>query len=111
MDKDIKNIAKSFVTCQQHKHAPTQAPLQPWTWPWRHIHIDFVGPFMGTLFLVIVDAHSKWPEVFEMKSTSALNIKLQHLFASYGLPEQVASDNGPQFTSEYFAQFKKKNNI
>jgi hypothetical protein len=30
--------------------------------------VDFAGPFVGTSFLVVVDTHSKWPEVFEMMS-------------------------------------------
>ena len=29
--------------------------------------LDFAGPFQGSMFLVAVDAHSKWPEVFVMK--------------------------------------------
>ena len=74
MDKDIENLARSCVPCQQNKHAP--APLHPRAWPtkpWQRLHIDFAGPFMGTSFLVIVDAHSKWPEVFEMSITTTTN--------------------------------------
>ena len=36
---------------------------------------------------------------------------LQSLFAKYGLPEQLVSDNGPQFTSDDFAHFVKSNGI
>ena len=59
---------------------------------------------MGTSFLVVVDAHSKWPEVQEMPRTSAAKTitALRKLFASYGLPKQVVSNNEPQFTSEEF---------
>ena len=66
-------------------------PLQPWAWPakpWQRIHVDFAGPFLGKMFFLVVDAHSKWPEVYEMPSTtSSATIRvLCHLFASYGLP-------------------------
>ena len=59
---------------------------------------------MGKSFLLVVDAHSKWPEVFKMANTTALKTisVLRNLFASYGLPEQIVSDNGPQFTSQDF---------
>ena len=112
----LENLAKACSSCQRNKHAPAPAPLHPWTWPtkpWQRIHMDFAGPFMGTSFLVIVDAHSKWPEVFEMSSTSTSKTitVLRQLFAKYGLPEQVVSDNGPQFTSEEFRHFVKDNGI
>jgi len=37
--------------------------------------------------------------------------KLRKLFAAYGLPEQLVSDNGPQFVSDEFATFMKMNGI
>ena len=46
--------------------------LHPWLWPakpWQSIHVDFAGPFMGKMFLIVVDAHSKWPEVIDYKYT------------------------------------------
>ena len=81
--------------------------------PWQRIHIDFAGPFLGSNFLVVVDTHSKWPEVVEMKTlTSAKTIEaLRELFATYGLLQQLVSDNGSQFTSEEFAQFMTTNGI
>ena len=39
--------------------------------PWEHIHIDFAGPFLGKMFLVVTDAHSKWPEILLMRNTTA----------------------------------------
>ena len=44
-------------------------------------------------------------------TTSKTIAILRHLFATYGLPGQVVSDNGPQFTSEDFSQFMKSNRI
>ena len=34
---------------------------------------------------------------------------LRTLFALYGMPEEVGSDNGPQLASEVFTQFLKQN--
>ena len=116
LDRDIEKIAQSCEACQQNKNAPPPAPLHPWSWPtkpWQRLHIDFVGPFLGTNFLVIVDAHSKWPEIFEMTNTSTAKTiaTLRHLFSTYGLPEQIVSDNGPQFTAAEFQQFMKNNRV
>ena len=49
----------------------------------------------------------KWPEVIETSSiTAAKTIQvMRHLFSQYGLPQQLVSDNGPQFVSEEFGFF------
>ena len=36
---------------------------------------------------------------------------LRNIFALYDLPEQIVTDNGPQFTATDFADFKKVNGI
>ena len=60
-----------------------------------------------------MDAHSKWPEIVEMSSTTSLQtVKvLSKLFASYGFPLQIVSDNGPQFVIAEFKQFLKMNGV
>ena len=109
-------MAKSCSACAAVKQAPVKAPLHPWAWPsrpWQRVHIDFAGPFLNKTFLIAVDAHSKWAEVVEMcQTTTAKTITaLRHMFATHGIPEQLISDNGPQFTSSEFAEFVKGNGI
>ena len=57
------------------------------------IHIDYAGPFQNSMFLVVVDVHSKWPEVIPANSTtSSPTIEvLRDLFARHGIPEQIAT--------------------
>ena len=116
LDKNIETLAKACVPCQVVKKSPAVAPLHPWAWPekpWQRVHLDFAGPFQGSMFLIAVDAHSKWPEVHPMVSTTATKTVdlLRSLFAAYGLPEQVVTDNGPQFIAEEFATFMRTNGI
>jgi len=80
----------------------SSTPLETWpSSPWERIHMDFVGPFEGHMYLV-VDAHSKWPEVHTMDNTTANNTiqVLRGLFSRYGIPHSLVSDNRPQFFSE-----------
>ena len=62
-------------------------------------------------FLIVVDAFSKWLEVIPMSSmTSLKTIKVSRtLFARYGIPEELVSDNEPQQAPEEFTQFLKHN--
>lgn len=98
------------------KNSQPVAPLHPWVWPatpWQRICVDFVGPFMNKTYLLVTDAHSKWPEIIKMNSniTQKTITRLWKLFSAYGLPLQLVSDNGPQFIAEDFAQFMKSNGI
>ena len=116
LDKDIEDLAKSCSACQALKSSPAVAPLHPWIWPdapWKRIHVDFAGPFYGKMFFIVVDAHSKWPEVVMMSSTTSQSTieALRSIFAHHGLPEQLVSDNGPQFISEEFSHFVQENGI
>ena len=63
--------------------------------------------------MLIVDAHSKWPEIIEMPSVTASKTidELRKLFTAYGLPEQIVTDNGPQFIADEFSQFLKQNGV
>ena len=116
IDKDIEDCVHGCTACQEVKTTVPLAPLHPWVWPgrpWQRVHVDFAGPINGKMFILLVDAHSKWPEVFEMpNTTSQKTIEiLRQVFSAYGLPEQLVSDNGPQFISREFAEFMAKNGI
>ena len=116
LDREIESCVKQCEPCQAVKGNPAPAPLHPWIWPtrpWMRVHLDFAGPFYGKMFLISVDAHSKWPEVVEMSNTTAQKTidELRKLFAAYGLPEQIVTDNGPQFTADEFTHFLKENGV
>ena len=68
---------------------------------------------MNSMFLIIVDTHSKWFEIFPMKKTTTSNNieKLYILFSHVGLPTVIVSDNGPQFVSDEFRLFIAQNVI
>ena len=62
------------------------------------------------MLLIVVDAHSKWVEVgLTASATSKVTMEyLRELFARFGLPQTVVTDNGSCFTS---TEFMKKNGI
>ena len=60
-----------------------------------------------------MDAKSKWIEVLPMSSTTAEATvqALRVVFSTHGLPEEIVSDNGPQFIAQEFRDFLKCNHI
>ena len=116
LDAAIKSACRACTGCQQTQHAPPQAPLHQWelpAQPWQRIHVDFAGPFKTKMWMIVVDAFSKWPEVIPMAAVTTLAMveNLRHIFAQHGLPDQLVSDNGPQFTSSEFTTFLQSNGI
>lgn len=54
-----------------------------------------------------MDYHSKWPEAYfcSSVSTSAVKEFLTGVFSREGYPEEIVTDNGPQFISREFKEF------
>lgn len=96
--------------------APVKTQLQSWpipSKPWERLHINYAGPYRNFHFLVVVDAYSKWIEVIKTStiSSSKTITMLNSIFARFGTPQEIVSDNGTQFTSEQFQSWCNVNGI
>lgn len=116
MDHDLEEKVKACKVCQQSRPADSPVPIHPWEWPtrpWVRLHLDYAGPIQGKMFLILIDAHSKWLEVKQVSSaTSRVTIEqLRSIFSVHGLPEIVVTDNGSVFTSSEFKHFLSINGI
>ena len=113
---DIEKSVRTCAACQEVQSSPPPAPLHPWKWPsrpWARLHLDFAGPFENRMFLVLIDAHSKWIEAFCVQNATSRTVisELRPVFARFGVPETVVTDNGTCFVSEEFEQFLTSNGI
>ena len=73
MDQAIEDMVRHCSDCQRVQASPPSAPLHPWKWPtcpWAQLHVDFAGPMDGRMYLIVVDAHSKWLEVLPMATAT-----------------------------------------
>ena len=116
MDKDIEEMVKACELCGRNQSSPAAAPAHSWevpSGPWQRIHLDFAGPFMGKMFLIAIDAYSRWIEVEIMgEATSIATVnRLRRIFATHGLPLTTVTDNGPAFVGQEFKDFMSKNQI
>lgn len=117
LDKDIEDTVSSCTICQCTRNSASRVPLQQWpraSVRWQRVHIDYAeDTYSRQQMLIVVDSFSKWVEVFRMPSTTSFKTieRLRTLFASFGLPEEVVTDNGTNFTSGEFREFLKKNGV
>ncbi len=112
---EVCNISKSGHQCPAGLLQPLPIPQRPWS----HVAIDFVTDLPSsnhfTTILTVIDRFSKacrlipltkLPTAFE--TAEAL---MQQVFRFYGLPEDIVSDRGPQFTSRVWKAFCQQLNI
>nr|CAD2196365.1 unnamed protein product [Meloidogyne enterolobii] len=93
--RDIEDWVANCIMCQSAESAakrPIKSELRPWpntNRNWERVHIDFAGPCKdGKVYFIVIDAHSKWPEVFENMTTSVKDVIkcFEWLGTHYGYP-------------------------
>ena len=105
------------IAVRNFQKAQKTSEVGMWSWPngpWKRVHIDFAGPEENVqMYLIVDDAYFKYLEIIPMFKTDTTKPieKLRHLFSTFGLPEHIVNDNGPQFISEEFKMFLSKNDI
>ena len=115
LDDDIRDVVRACAKCQEFQNRSSDVPLHPWVWPtrpWQRVHMDYCAA-NGTMFLVLVCAHSKWIDVFPTRSsdTDTTIEKLRMSFANWGIPQVLVSNNAQAFVSKEFTAFCRVNGI
>ena len=58
-------------------------------------------------YLIVADCYSRFFEIALLQNIKSSTVigKTKAILARHGIPEEVKSDNGPQFTADEFAKF------
>uniref|UniRef100_A0A3P9PCK2 Gypsy retrotransposon integrase-like protein 1 n=1 Tax=Poecilia reticulata TaxID=8081 RepID=A0A3P9PCK2_POERE len=118
LHKDVKEFVLACPVCARNKssHLPLSGLLQPLPIPkrpWSHIAIDFVTGLpvsngMTTIFTV-VDRFSKACHLIPLRklptSFQTAQLLVKHIFKLHGIPQEILSDRGPQFTAHVWKHF------
>ena len=74
--------------------------------PWQKVATDLFE-FQKSQYLLVIDYCSRFIEIAKLSTTTSTSIitNLKSIFSRHGIPEIVRSDNGPQYSSEQFAEF------
>ena len=112
MSCELKDYIAKCDICLTHRSMPVREPLNQHEFvarPWSKISADLCD-LQGRTLLVVCDYFSNYIEVERVTKVNTTNVTkaLKSMFARYGPPGALVSDNGPQFSSEEFAVFAKK---
>lgn len=116
MSKMLERAVKECPSCRtntkERKFNPVKSTELP-LGPWRELAIDYYGPIWGKYVVVLIDYFSRYPLAKVLGSTNAKTLipYLDEVFALFGIPKRLKSDNGPPFNSREFAAFCDANNI
>ena len=115
IDVQLTEMINKCTVCQNNRKQLHREPLQ------NHEIPDLPYSKIGTdifeinhkTFLITVDYFSKYPEITQLPNTRSITIieALKNNFARHGIPNEVMSDNGPQFRSHEYAEFAKQYNF
>ena len=87
-------------------NAPPFPPVLP-AYPFQCISADFFH-YKGKNYLVVVDRYSNWPIIEQAQAGSKGLIDcLRRIFGTFGIPDECATDGGPEFTASTTCQFLK----
>ena len=75
-------------------------PMEIPSRPWQKLGVDL---FLhdSSWYIIVTDYYSKYPWIFQLAAISSKDVisALKFCFSEYGIPEEVISDNRPQFTA------------
>lgn len=109
MPGEIQQKVAACEYCQQKRPAQCKEPMIQTPLPegpWKVVGTDLLS-YKGGSYLVITDYYSRFPELVFLPDTTSNTVigKMKAVFARWGIPEKVVSDNGPQYSSAAFQEF------
>ena len=85
-------------------HLPPTPPVYP-EYPFQYICADYFS-YKGNQYLISVDRYSNWP-IIERSSEGSKGLinSLRRIFVTYGIPDELSSDGGPEFVAKNTKDF------
>ena len=108
--QDIQHFLIKCKNCQMNRPSLGKTVS---TWPeaevWERLHMDCGYVKNQGKILVIVDARSGWREAFTMgnRTSESVKVYLGQIFARFGIPKTLVSDNGPELVSGDLKQWRE----
>ena len=112
MNNDVREYTQKCETCRELDQSQPKEPLMSHeipSRPWQKVGADLFTVHNKN-YLVTVDYFSNFWEIDRLYDTESKTViqKMKAHFARHGIPQQLVTDNGPQFTSSSFRHFSIK---
>ena len=108
LSRQIAELVSNCSTCCKNmkNHMEPLIPGQFPDSPWLKIATDLFE-FKQQQYLLVVDYYSRFIEIAKLENTTAASVinNLKSIFARFGIPQCVVSDNGPQYSCREFQAF------
>ncbi|KAL6490042.1 hypothetical protein MHYP_G00003870 [Metynnis hypsauchen] len=108
LSSEIRLMVENCGICMRHRVQRCEPLLSSPVpaRPWCKVGMDLFEHEKKS-YVLIVDYFSRYIEVAELKTTSSeVTVRaIKEAFARHGIPDEVVSDNGPQFVSDTFRNF------
>ena len=111
LDAAVRQLRLQCRQCNEEAPSQSAEPTitsPPPEVPFEQTVIDLFST-QGHSFLIYADRFSGWVEIDRLSADTFRQVKQSLLkwFATYGVPEELASDGGPQFKHQFLAFLKK----
>ena len=112
--RDVTSWIEGCNVCTRHRqirHQPLLTTELP-EGPWECLGSDLFE-FQNRDFLLVVDYYSRWVEVVEVEDKSAGEVarRTRGIFARFGCPLEIRTDNGPCFVGQEYRAFLEGWNV
>ena len=120
MGTDVRNYCRSCDKCQRMSHKGRTKPvplvkMPVFTEPFSRVSMDIIGPLFPATseghkyVLTLIDFSTGFPEALPLKNIDSISVAeaLLQIFSRVGIPREILSDRGTQFTSLLMAELHR----
>ena len=117
IDKEAEKLCRECYECQVVGSYQAPEPIESTKLPekcWDHLAVDLLGPLPnGESVIVLVDYFSRYFETAFVRSTTSNKVIefLDNVFARWGLPLSLRTDNAQQFIASEFQSYLREHGI
>ena len=113
LNKEIENHVVHYEPCQALGRSQQKEPAIPMdvpSRPWQQIGVDLFFHDSLWYIIIVADYYQKYPWIFQLVAIASKDVisAIKFCFSGFSIPEEIRSDNGPQFTASEYQDFAAK---